>query len=326
MPSEAGVAPSPKACTLNVPDFRFADGTALANLHLSYWTMGTLAPGRDNAMLLCHGASGGKDWALPYCQPGGAFDPDRHFLISIDMPGGGGSSRRGSDPAFPAEYAIGDMGTAVVALLDALGIEQARGFAGASMASLIGIDLAYRYPDRIGALALWTGAHRSDGFVRGVADALRGVLALDQTPAGFRAAAAAFLPALYGRRTVAEMAAADVAALLDMIAAQWAQSWRADELSARYRAVGHCDLARVHGGIDQLATGIRCPLLFLQSTSDQVFDLAEVERFVGQVPFATLKVIETGMGHLAPFAPPGSAEFTFFDQNTARFWQDTAPC
>lgn len=309
---------------VEIEDFVFAGGERLDRLTLSCWTMGTLNDRRDNAVLLCHGASGGKDWALPYCRSGGAFDPERHFIVSMDMPGGGASSRRGSDPAFPSAYAIGDLATAAIALLDGLGIHRVAGFAGASMASLVGIDLAYRFPDRVGALALWTGSYRSDGFARGISDSVGAVLDLDHSQAGFRAAAGAFLPALSGRAALADMPADRMSAFLDGIAAQWFQAWGAEELAARYHAVGHCDLAAVHGGKDRLATGIACPLLFLQADSDQIFDLHDVRDFVDKTPDGRLEVIETMMGHLAPAAPQDSTEFAFFDRITARFLADLA--
>lgn len=304
---------------VEVDGFAFAGGERMDRLSLSFWTMGTLNDRRDNALLLCHGASGGKDWALPYCRADGAFDPDRYFIVSLDMPGGGASSRRRSDAAFPASYAIGDLATAAIALLDELSIGRFAAFAGASMASLVGIDLAFRFPDRVGALALWTGSYRSDGFARGISDSVGAVLGLDGGQAGFRAAAGAFLPALSGRAALAEMPAERMNPFLDMIAAQWFQSWRADELAARYHAVGHCDLAAVHGGRDHLAAGIACPLLLLQADSDQIFDMADARGFVDRTPAGRMEVIETPMGHIAPAAPPGSAEFSFFDQTTARF-------
>lgn len=312
-------APARTERTIEVDGFVFAGGERIDRLTLSCWTMGTLNDRRDNALLLCHGASGGKDWALPYCRAGGAFDPDRYFIVSLDMPGGGASSRRQSDTAFPASYAIGDLATATIALLDGLGIHRVAAFAGASMASLVGIDLAFRFPDRVGALALWTGSYRSDGFARGISDSVGAVLDLDRSQAGFRAAAGAFLPALSGRAALAEMPPERMNPFLDMIAAQWFQSWRADELAARYHAVGHCDLAAIHGGRDRLAAGIACPLLLLQADSDQIFDMADARAFVDGTPAGRMEVIETPMGHLAPAAPPNSAEFTFFDQTTARF-------
>jgi len=42
----------------NILDFQFEDGSVLPDLHIAYETRGTLAPGRDNAILLMPGAIG----------------------------------------------------------------------------------------------------------------------------------------------------------------------------------------------------------------------------------------------------------------------------
>jgi len=149
------------------------------------------------------------------------------------------------------------------------------------------------------------------------------VLALDPGQGGFRAATGGFLPAIYGRRGLADMSDETITTLLDDIAAMWFETWRADELTARYHAVGHCDLARTHGGVDRLAAGIQCPLLMLQTSTDQLFDIDEVTSFVKLIPSGRVETIESPFGHLAPAAPRGSAEFDFFERSTIRFLAET---
>jgi homoserine acetyltransferase len=95
------------------------------------------------------------------------------------MPGGGGSSRASTDPEFPALYSIGDLSAASALLLEDLGAGAVRAFCGASMAGLIGLDLAYRRPDLVRGLALWVTSYRSDGFARALAESLVGILKLD---------------------------------------------------------------------------------------------------------------------------------------------------
>jgi 3-oxoadipate enol-lactonase len=72
----------------------------------------------------------------------------RHFrLLRYEYPGHGGS------PAPPGPYTIGELGAAVLALLDSHGIGRAR-YAGLSLGGMVGLWLAANAPDRIDALAV----------------------------------------------------------------------------------------------------------------------------------------------------------------------------
>jgi homoserine O-acetyltransferase/O-succinyltransferase len=300
-------------------DFHFEGGALLQELRIAYWTAGRLNPAGDNVLFLCHGASGNRDWALPFCDAGGAFDADRWFIISADMPGGGGSSRSSTDPAFPALYSLADLSAATALLLEDVGIGAVRAFCGASMAGLIGLDLAYRRPELVQGLALWVTNYRSDGFARALTESLVGILQLDGSETGMRAAVGAFFPALAGRKMIADMSPQALAALLNNVAREWSANWRAQELIARYAAVGGCDLASRYGGIASLAAGLKCPTAFLQSSSDMIYPPADAQALAALMPRGEVQTLSTQHGHVAPAAPPGSAEFSFFNERTAAF-------
>jgi 3-oxoadipate enol-lactonase len=79
-------------------------------------------------------------------QPAAALE--RHFrLLRYELPGHGGSA------AAPGPYTIGQLGSGVLALLDAHGIDQAA-YCGISLGGMIGMWLAANHPDRISALGL----------------------------------------------------------------------------------------------------------------------------------------------------------------------------
>jgi pimeloyl-ACP methyl ester carboxylesterase len=234
------------------------------------------------------------------------------------MPGGGGSSRRRDDSNFPAAYAIGDLGIAALRLLDGLDLSSAI-VCGPSMASLIGLDLARRAPDRVRGLALWVASYRSDGYARAIAEAVGGILNLDFGMASLRAAAAAFVPLLAGRQMIAAMGRAELEAILDAVCHDWQRNWRPDELASRYAAVAACDLARLHGGEAALAAAVACPTLFLQASSDAIFGSEDVLNLAASMACAEVQVLETPLGHIAPSARPSTPEFAFFDGRTAAF-------
>ncbi len=304
--------------TLN--DFRFMDGTVL-DLEIGYWTVGDLDGDGSNAMLLSHGASGNRDWALPFCRTGGAFDPAVRFVISVDLPGGGDSSRASTTPGFPARYALRDLTNALAGLLDALGAKRNVVFAGVSVSTLVGLDLAAMRPGLFGAMALWNSGARCDGYAQAATDAVAAILGLDGGPAGMKAAVASFYPTLTGRSKLAAMDGAGRAEKVEHIAQGWMARWRADELTARYLGTIKGDVPALHGGEAALAARLGCPILWLASSSDQLLPAQAIAAFAKHVPGGRVEVCQTDNGHQSTSAPPGSPEFQFYDGKTAAFLQ-----
>ena len=90
--------------------FAFESGKTLDNMRVAYDTYGELNAARDNAILVTHGASGGRNGYKVFIGPGKAFDTNKYFVVTVDAIGGGGSSKPadGLDAAFP-DYTIRDM-------------------------------------------------------------------------------------------------------------------------------------------------------------------------------------------------------------------------
>lgn len=311
--------PITRRCRL--PGFRFADGTIL-DLDIAYWTLGRLNPAGNNAVLLSPGASGNRDWARPFCRLGGAFDPERWFILSVDLPGGGGSSRARDGVGFPARYGIGDLAASMAGLVRALGLPGLASCGGPSMGGLVGLALAAAIPGLVRSLVLWTSGPGSDGYSEALAQGLASVLSLDGSPAGMRAAAGVFLPALVAREMLAGMAADDRRALLDRMAGEWTANWRGDELAARYRAIAAFDLIRDHGGPAGLAAALSCPVLSLGADTDVILPAEQMAALGPHLPELRCLTLPTRYGHLAAAAPPGSPEFAFFDGETSTFLKE----
>ena len=298
--------------------FEFQDGTVL-DLEIAYWTMGTLDSEGGNTMLLSHGASGSRDWALPFCRSGGAFDPADRFVVSIDLPGGGDSSRASTSPGFPARYALRDLTNAVAGLLEALGAKRDTIFGGVSVSTLVGLDLAALRPELFGAMALWNSGTRGDGYAQGVIDGVAAILAIDGGPAGMRAAVESFYPSLTGRAKLARMDKAERAEKTEHIAQGWIARWRADELTARYLGTINGDVAALHGGEAALAHRLACPILWLASSSDQLLPAHAIATFAASVPVGRCEICQTDEGHQSTGQHPDTPEFAFYDGRTAAF-------
>lgn len=313
--------PSHVQATHTIQAFRFEDG-AVVDLTIGCWTMGKLNADGSNAMLLSHGASGNRDWALPHCRSGGAFDPAGRFVISVDLPGGGDSSRLSTTPGFPARYTLHDLTNALAALLDELGAKRDVLFSGVSVSTLVGLDLAATRPELFGAMSLWNCGARCDGYARGVVDAVAAILTIDSGPAGMKAAVQSFYPTLTGRDRLAATEVAERAKTVERIADGWIKRWRADEIIARYLGTIGGDVPAIHGGEQALAAKIACPILWLPCSSDQLLPASAIAAFAEHLPASRVAVCRSDRGHQSTSAPAGSPEFEFYESHTADFFHE----
>ncbi|MEA2661076.1 MAG: homoserine O-acetyltransferase/O-succinyltransferase [Chloroflexota bacterium] len=164
-------------------------GRELAEVRIAYETYGTLAPAKDNTILVCHALSGdahaagwsddpnapttvdgvgaaergksGLGWWDGMIGPGKAFDTDRYFVVCTNLIGScRGSTGPGSiDPATRKPYGgtfpvltVGDMVRAQRAFLHELGIETLLAASGGSLGGMQALEWAVAYPDAVRAI------------------------------------------------------------------------------------------------------------------------------------------------------------------------------
>lgn len=85
-----------------------------------------------------------------------ALDPSRHCLLAIDWLGADGTLDVPIDPA--------DQADAIVAVLDALGIDALAAFVGCSYGAMVGLQFAARHPSRLAQLVAISGSHRAHPY------------------------------------------------------------------------------------------------------------------------------------------------------------------
>lgn len=85
-----------------------------------------------------------------------ALDPACHRLVSFDWIGADGSLDIALDPS--------DQADAIVAVLDALGIERLQAFVGYSYGAMVGLQFASRHPQRLRELISISGTHRAHPY------------------------------------------------------------------------------------------------------------------------------------------------------------------
>lgn len=177
-------APHPDSQTITLDEFRFSTGEIVTPMTLAYETWGTLAPMRDNAVLICHALTGDSHahdlahpddpragWWNPLVGPGRVFDTTRYFVVCANVPGGcyGSTGPTSPHPADGCRYnmrfplvTIGDIVRAQRALLERLGVRRLAVVTGGSIGGLQALEWAVAYPDFVErAIILAAGARLS---------------------------------------------------------------------------------------------------------------------------------------------------------------------
>ncbi len=174
-------------------------GRSLSPIRVAYETYGTLAPARDNVILVCHALSGdahaagiartppaestrdgfgaedrdhstpkGLGWWDGMIGPGKAFDTDRFFVVSTNLLGGcrGTTGPSSIDPATGRPYGarfpvitVADMVRVQRAFLDAIGIPRLAAVAGGSLGGMQAFEWAVLYPDQVDAIVAIASTH-----------------------------------------------------------------------------------------------------------------------------------------------------------------------
>jgi homoserine O-acetyltransferase len=145
-------------------------GVELGPFTVAYETYGTLNADKSNAVLICHALSldqfvagtnpvtGKPGWWESMTGPGRPLDPERFFLICINVVGGcmGSVGPTETDPNTGKRYGlkfpvvtIADMVRAQAMLLDHLGIESLFCVIGGSMGGMQVLQWASTYPERV---------------------------------------------------------------------------------------------------------------------------------------------------------------------------------
>ena len=174
-------------------------GRELHGVRVAYETYGTLAPRRDNVIMVCHALSGdahaagfskrgtedrtrdgfraedrdgatgkGLGWWDGMIGPGKAFDTDRYFVISTNLLGGcrGTTGPSSTDPLTGRPYGsdfpvitVADMVRTERAFLDELGIERLAAIAGGSLGGMQAFEWAITHPDQVDAIVAIASTH-----------------------------------------------------------------------------------------------------------------------------------------------------------------------
>jgi homoserine O-acetyltransferase len=315
-------------------DFALQSGETLAHAKLAYKTFGSLNAAGDNVVVMPSYYTGTPDSNDGYHGPGRAIDPQRHFIVTVNLFGNGSSSSPSNTPPphdgprFPKVTFHDNVACQHRLLTEELGVERIALVTGWSMGACQSYQWAAQYPSMIDAIAPFCGSARTSPhnyvFLDGVKAALQADCAWnggDYTAppeAGLKAFARVyagwgFSQAFYRDGHYRELGFETVEDLLldweedhldwdanDLLAMLW--TWQQGDISANDRYSG--DFKAALGAIRARAIVMPC-------TTDLYFPPGDNEIEVGHMPNAELRPFESPWGHCV--ASPGDRpEFSKF--------------
>ena len=237
--------------------------------------IGYLEKGEGAPVLCLHGIGG---HARAFAPQMGALDAQ---LISWSMPGYGESATLDGGPTFPG------LATAVVRLLDALGIEAAH-LAGHSIGGMVALETACLFPDRVASLALIGTTPRFGGRDDSFKDAfLKARLAPLEAGMTMQEMAAEATPSLVGPATPDDIKA-EITEIMGEVA------------EATWRDILRC-LVTFDRAAD-LAT-LNLPVCCIAGGHDMNAPARTMEKMAAAIPGATYHLIDRA-GHMIPQETP----------------------
>ena len=335
--SFAVAAQEPKIFT--IAKFIFENGAVLENMRVAYDTYGELNATRDNAILVNHGASQGRNGYKVFIGPGKAFDTNKFFVITVDAIGGGGSSKPadGLGAAFPA-YTIRDMVRAQHEMLtQGLGLTGLVAVGGPSMGSFQALEWGINYPDFAKGLIAVVPSARGDRHVQAIFDAVIQTIKLDpkwndgnysENPAnGIITAGMIYFPWLYSDEYLNTLVDDEQFQKASRSFGNgWAKVWDARSLIYRYLATRNHDVGQPYGGNTMQALGkIKAKTLIMPGMTDRTLPSYMAREIYRGVKNAVYIEIPSFLGHIA-CCPPSedTAEYTFISDQFKRFLADLA--
>ncbi len=312
-------------------------GQVLPDAMLAYQTYGTLNAARDNAILLPTFYTGTHLRNEGFFGSGRAMDPDRHFIVSVNMFGNGLSSSPSNSvgaaagSAFPDVTLHDNVRCQHALLTEVLGITNLALVAGWSMAGCQAYQWAAQYPGMVKAILPFCASARTSPhnyvFLEGVKAALqadatwnggrydsppeRGLKAFARVYAGWAYSQTFFRDGLYrqmGFSTFEEL-------LVD-----WEQDhlkWDANDLLAKLWTWQQADISAntlYRGRFDAALGAISARAILLPCSQDLYFPPEDNAIEARWMQHAELRVFHSPWGHCV--ASPGNepAFSRFLDQ------------
>jgi homoserine O-acetyltransferase len=310
--------------------FHLESGAVLPDVQVAYRTWGELAPGGDNAVLVCHALTGSADadgWWGGLFGPGKALDPARDFIVCSNVLAGcyGTSGPIQSHPddgkpwgsRFP-EVTIRDMVRLQALLLDHLGVDTLKLVLGPSLGGMQVLEWAATFPGRVRAMAPIGVSGRHSAWCISIGEAQRRAIYLDpdwrdgryaaNKPPRHGLAVARMMAMVsyrswenfetrFGRKTQDWDGRFAAASYLDYQGEKLYRRFDANTYVRLTQAMDSHDLARGRGEYADVLGQIGIPALIVSVDSDVLYPPHEQRELAELLPRAHYEVLHTPAGH-----------------------------
>jgi homoserine O-acetyltransferase len=307
-------------------DVTLQSGAILADAKLGFKTYGTLSAERDNVIVLPTFYTGTHERNEGYLETVPALDPDRYFIISVNMFGNGVSSSPSNTPPpldgprFPNVSLFDNVACQHRLLVEQFEVTRIALVAGWSMAGCQSYQWAAQYPDLVEAIMPFCASARTSPhnavFLEGVKAALQADCHFNNgdfaspPEAGLKAFARiyagwAFSQAFYRERLHRQLGFETFEDLL----VDWERDhlqWDANDLLAKLWTWRHADISandEYGGNFENALRAIRARAILIPCTTDLYFPPQDNAFEARRMPNAQLRPYESPWGHC--IATPG---------------------
>ncbi len=330
--------------------FVLESGASFSNFHLAYTTYGKMNAAKDNVVWIFHALTANSrphEWWPEMIGEGKIFDPEKHFIICVNMPGScyGSISPLDENPETGEPYyhnfpffTTRDMIRSYQLLKKELGIEKIKIGIGGSMGGQQLLEWAIEEPALFEyIIPLATNAVHS-AWGKAFNASQRFAIEADSTwkdknaEAGKKGMEVARSIGLLSYRNATaynktQWDTEDEA--LENFKSESYQRYQGTKLSARFNAFSYYTLSksmdahnvgRDRGGIVKALSGIKAKTLVLSLEGDILFPPEEQAFLANHIPGAALKLILSDYGHdgfLLEFEQIGEAIKTFLSPLTS---------
>jgi len=315
--------------TLQLPSFRFEDGTESFDVPVAYQCWGQLNAARDNAVLVCHALTGNTavdEWWPGMLGPDRALDTNRYFLVCANVIGSpyGTLSPLSVNPASGERYGpdfpvptLRDTVALHKLLLEALGVRQVAFAIGGSMGGMQVLEWAF-YGDFVRALVpigvggrhsawciAWSEAQREairhdPAWQQGRYDELAGPgagLAVARMIAMISYRSFESFGRRFGRELHGPGNLFSMESYLRHQGEKLVERFDANCYLRLTESMDTHDIARGRGEYHEVLKRIAQPTLVIGIDSDLLYPLTEQRELVEGMPNAELAVLEASHGH-----------------------------
>jgi len=306
-------------------DFALQSGAVLPVARLAYKTHGTLSASKDNVIVFPSRYAGTHADQTYLIGSGMALDPEKYFIVCLNMMGSGLSSSPSNTgvpqdgPRFP-HVSFQDNVSLQHRLVTALGIRRLRLVTGWSMAGCQCYHWAVQYPEMVDAILPFCGSARTSPHNRVFLEGVKAALTADaafaggdyKAPpvAGLRAFARVYAGWAYSQtffrdRLHQTLGHATYADLLRDWEEDHCQNWDANDLLAMLETWMAGDIsAGVEGSFEEVLGAIQTRAILMPCRQDLYFPPEDNAIEAQFMPRAKFRPVDSPWGHCA--ASPGN--------------------